>query len=75
MLEYEKEKNMICSVCKEYNIESDNMNDILTKIKHRLGELYTLIMFSYGQNCGGNYRFYGIFHNNSTNREVRVDFI
>ena len=75
MLEYEKEKNMICSICKECNIESDNMINILTKIKHRLGDLFTLRMFSYGQSCGGNYCFYGIFCNNSTNREVRVDFI
>ena len=66
---------MICSICKEYNIESDNMINILIKIKDRLGDIFTLRMFSYGQSCGGNYCFYGIFCNNSTNGEVRVDFI
>ena len=56
-----KKKNMICSICKKYNIELDKMINILRKIKNRLGDLYTLRMFSYGQSCGGDYCFYGIF--------------
>ena len=69
----QNEIDMISSVCIEYDADSNIMVNCLANIRKHIDNVGILIMFNYGQSCGGDYCFYGIFQNNY-GRHRRVDY-
>ena len=59
-----KEIDMVEAMCVEYGVDTRIMIQRLNIIKKQLPG-YSLLKFNYGQRCGGNYCFYGIFGMNN----------
>ena len=67
-----KEIDILSDGCIKYGSSPDIMINKFIEIRKNMKNSPKLVMFSYGQRCGGSC-FYGIFQLND--RQWRVDFV